>query len=174
MLGKEITIIGGSGGMGIVFSKYFKSHGFNVTLMARNEQKLKEVAENLEVNYELDLKKSVENADIVMVTIPIHSTIEMVLKVAPLMKKNAAITSELNWILMKTLSPDLSTRYKNVTELIKDLNKLERKKSDHTSEIKNIKNRIIARSKRSDHVCWNCHKAMPRKTKKCLYCGADQ
>lgn len=91
MLGKEITIIGGSGGMGIVFSKYFKSHGFNVTLMARNEQKLKEVAENLEVNYELDLKKGVENADIVMVTIPIHSTIEMILKVAPLMKKNALI-----------------------------------------------------------------------------------
>jgi prephenate dehydrogenase len=91
MLGKEITIIGGSGGMGHVFSRYFKNHGFNVTLMARNEQKLKEAAKNLDVKYEVDLKKSVENADIVMVSIPIHSTTEMILRIAPLMKKNSLI-----------------------------------------------------------------------------------
>jgi len=91
MLGKNITIIGGSGGMGQVFGRYFKRHGFNVTLMARNEHKLKTVAENLGINYELDLKKSVENADIVMISIPIHSTSEMIQKIAPLMKKNSLL-----------------------------------------------------------------------------------
>jgi len=91
MLGKNITIIGGSGGMGQVFGRYFKRHGFNVTLLARNENKLKTVAENLGVDYELDLKKSVENADVVMVSIPIHSTSEMIQKIAPLMKKNSLL-----------------------------------------------------------------------------------
>jgi len=91
MLGKNITIIGGSGGMGQVFGRYFKRHGFNVTLLARNENKLKIVAENLGVDYELDLKNSVENADVVMVSIPIHSTSEMIQKIAPLMKKNSLL-----------------------------------------------------------------------------------
>lgn len=94
--------------------------------------------------------------------------------ITPLIKKNPSVSSELNWILMKALSPDLSTRYKNVTELIKDLQKIESKRYDRSSEIKNIKSRISAREKRTDYVCWNCHKTMPRKMKKCLYCGSDQ
>lgn len=94
--------------------------------------------------------------------------------ITPLIKKNASVSSDLNWILMKALSPDLSTRYKKVTELIKDLQGIESKKVDRSSEIKNIKSRISARGKRTDYVCWNCHKTMPRKLKKCLYCGSDQ
>ena len=91
MLGKNVTIIGGSGSMGQVFGEYFKRHGFNVTLLARNENKLKVAAENLGVKYELDLKKSIENADIVMVSIPISSTSELIKKIAPLMKKNSLL-----------------------------------------------------------------------------------
>lgn len=91
MLGKKVTIIGGSGGMGRVFGRYFNNHGFNVKLVARNKEKLKKVAEDLGVDYELNIKKSVEDADIVMVSIPIHSTPEMIETVAPLMKKNALI-----------------------------------------------------------------------------------
>ncbi|MFX1572225.1 MAG: prephenate dehydrogenase/arogenate dehydrogenase family protein [Promethearchaeota archaeon] len=91
MLGKNLTIIGGSGGMGSVFSRFFKEHGFNVTIHARNAKKLRLVAEDLEVNYEVDLKKSVSNADIVMISIPIHSTPKMVENVAPFMKENSLI-----------------------------------------------------------------------------------
>ncbi len=91
MLGKEITIIGGSGGMGKVFAKYFKQHGFKVTLFARNKNKLKDAAEELGVNYELDVKKSVEKSDIVMISIPINSTPEMIKNVASFMKKNSLL-----------------------------------------------------------------------------------
>lgn len=94
--------------------------------------------------------------------------------ITPLIKKNPTVTSSLNWILMKCLAPDLNTRYKTVTGVIRDLENMEKDKADHTSEIKSIKNRITARNKRSDYVCWNCHKTMPRKMKKCLYCGAEQ
>jgi prephenate dehydrogenase len=89
--GKNLTIIGGSGGMGQVFGRYFKQRGFNVTLFARNEKKLKIAAENLGVKYELDLNKSIEDADIVIVSIPISSTGEIIKKVAPLMKKDSLI-----------------------------------------------------------------------------------
>ena len=74
-----------------VFSKYFKQHGFNVTIHARNAKKLRQAAEDLGINYELDLKKSVENANIVMVSIPILSTPKMIENVVPFMKENSLI-----------------------------------------------------------------------------------
>jgi len=91
MLGKNITIIGGSGGMGQVFGEYFKNHGFNITLHARNEENLRKVANNLGVKYEISLEKSVKDADIVMISIPINSTSFMIKKVAPFLKKETLI-----------------------------------------------------------------------------------
>jgi len=91
MLGKKFTIIGGSGGMGKVFGRFFKKHGFAITLFARNEDKLKKAAIELGVNYELSLEKSVKNADIVMISIPISSTPDMIRKIAPLLKENAIV-----------------------------------------------------------------------------------
>lgn len=90
-VGKRITIIGGSGGMGKVFGKFFQNHGFEVTFYARNEDKLKKAAIELNVDYELSLEKSVENADMVMISIPINSTPDMIRKVGPFLKKNALI-----------------------------------------------------------------------------------
>ncbi|GAG74249.1 unnamed protein product, partial [marine sediment metagenome] len=40
MMQKKITIIGGSGGMGKVFGRYFKHHDFEVTIYARNKERL--------------------------------------------------------------------------------------------------------------------------------------
>ncbi len=91
MLGKNFTIIGGSGGMGKVFGKYFKGLGFTVTLHARNKQRLKTTAVELNVNFEISLEKSVRNADIVMISIPINSTTAMIRKIGPFLKKNALI-----------------------------------------------------------------------------------
>ena len=90
-LGKNITIIGGSGGMGKVFGKFFQDNEFVVTFYARNEDKLKKAATELNVNYELSLEKSVENADMVMISIPINSTPDMIRKVGPFLKKNTLI-----------------------------------------------------------------------------------
>ncbi|MFW9873811.1 MAG: prephenate dehydrogenase/arogenate dehydrogenase family protein [Candidatus Thorarchaeota archaeon] len=91
MRGNNLTIIGGTGGMGQVFAKYFKQHGIEITIHDRDEKKLKNIAKNLGVNYELELEKSVENADFIMISIPIHSTPEMIEKIAPYMKKNSTI-----------------------------------------------------------------------------------
>ncbi len=111
MLGKNLTIIGGSGGMGIVFSRYFKSHGFEVTINARDRAKLKHVAEKLGINFEISLEKSVKSADIVMISVPITSTGEVIKKVTPHLKKDALICD------IASLKSDISQIYKE--ELIK-------------------------------------------------------
>jgi prephenate dehydrogenase len=105
MLGKKITIIGGSGGLGRIFSKFFKKNGFEVTLLARNEEKLKRVAHELNVNFEFDLEKSVADANIVMISIPIRDTPEMIKKIAPFLKKNTLLfeISSLKFATIKSL-----------------------------------------------------------------------
>jgi len=91
MLGKSLTIIGGSGGMGKVFGEFFKRYGFKITLHARNLEKLENVAHEFDVNYESSLEESVKDADIILVSIPITSTVSMIQKIAPLLKKNALL-----------------------------------------------------------------------------------
>jgi prephenate dehydrogenase len=105
-VGKNITIIGGSGGMGKVFGKYFQDRGFDVTFYARNEQKLREAATELNVKFELSLEKSVINADIVMISIPINSTPNMIKKIGPLLKKNALLfdITSLKYTVFKALT----------------------------------------------------------------------
>ena len=88
---KQITIIGGSGGMGQVFSKYFKNHGFQVNIFARDKNKLKVVANELGVFFSTSIEESVRNADLVMISVPIISTIEIIKKVTPFLKEDALI-----------------------------------------------------------------------------------
>ena len=85
----KITIIGGSGGMGKIFAQIFKRNGFEVTIYARNEERLEKVANELGVNYEISLQESVLDADYVMISIPISSTVEMIYVIAPYLKKDA-------------------------------------------------------------------------------------
>ncbi len=92
----------------------------------------------------------------------------------PLIKKVPAIPPELNDIITRALEPDIKDRYQRVEEMINDLNEMGKGKKDHTNELKEIQKRIKARSKRTDYICWNCRKSMPKKMEKCLYCGAEQ
>ncbi len=105
---KKITIIGGSGGMGKVFGRYFKRHGFDVTINARNKERLKDVATEMGVNYESSLERSVKHADIVMVSIPINSAPEIIKRIGPYLKENALIF-------------DITSLKKAVCEAFKDL-----------------------------------------------------
>jgi len=91
MLGKKVTIIGGSGGMGKVFGKLLKKYGFRITLNARNLEKLKIAAHELGVYYESSLLESVRDADIIIVSIPITSTVNMLQEISPLLKKDALL-----------------------------------------------------------------------------------
>jgi serine/threonine protein kinase len=91
-----------------------------------------------------------------------------------LAQKNSLVSSELNWVIMKTLAADLKTRYAQALDVLNDLEHLANKNRDYASEMKDIQKRIQARENRSDHVCWNCRKAMARRVKTCPYCGEEQ
>ena len=91
-----------------------------------------------------------------------------------LIKKIPTIAPGINDIIMKTLSPDISGRYKNIGEILTAFDLLEEKKKGSPSEITDIKKRIAARNERTDHVCWKCRKTIPQKVEKCIYCGTDQ
>jgi len=108
MMKKKFLIIGGSGGMGKLFGKYFKHHGLDVTIYARNRERLKDAATEMGVNYEFSLERSVKQADIVMVTIPISSTPEIIKRIGPYLKENALIF-------------DITSIKKTVFEALKDL-----------------------------------------------------
>jgi eukaryotic-like serine/threonine-protein kinase len=92
----------------------------------------------------------------------------------PLIKKEPAISPELNLIISKTLEPDIKNRYKTVKEVLFDLSQMGQKKQEPGEDLNDIKRRLEARSVRTDYVCWNCRKTMPRKTPRCLYCGEEQ
>jgi len=91
-----------------------------------------------------------------------------------LIKKIPTISPDLSEIIMRTLAPSVSDRYKNTGAILADLDSLEQKKNGDPSEISDIKKRIAARNERTDHICWNCRKTIPQKVDKCIYCGADQ
>ncbi|TXT55554.1 MAG: putative Chorismate mutase [Promethearchaeota archaeon] len=88
---KIITIIGGSGGMGRVFAKFFRDMNYKVILNARDELKLNCVADELNVSYESDLRVSVKNADFIMVSVPIRTTTDIINEIAPFLKKDATL-----------------------------------------------------------------------------------
>ncbi|UCH97590.1 MAG: serine/threonine protein kinase, partial [Candidatus Aminicenantes bacterium] len=92
----------------------------------------------------------------------------------PLIEKVPTIAPELDRIINKALEPELKSRYQNVGQLIDDLNEMGKGKKDRSVEIEEIKKRIDARTQRTDYICWNCRKSMPKKMEKCLYCGAEQ
>jgi serine/threonine protein kinase len=94
----------------------------------------------------------------------------------PLKKKVPSIPDDLDRIITRALASDLETRYKSAADLLDDVLQLgkEKRTAGNSLEIKNIKERIDARHKRTDYICWNCNKVMPRQMKRCLYCGVEQ
>ena len=95
-------------------------------------------------------------------------------QLAPLMQKTPSVSPELNWVIMKTMAADLKKRYSLASEVLNELDQLDNKNRDYTTEIKDIQQRIRARENRTDFVCWNCRKALGRRIQKCPYCGEEQ
>jgi serine/threonine protein kinase len=95
-------------------------------------------------------------------------------QLAPLVQKTPSVSPELSWVIMKTMAADLKVRFALASDVLKELDQVDHKDHDYASEMKNIQQRIQARENRTDHVCWNCRKAMGRRMQKCPYCGEDQ
>ena len=89
MTKRRILILGGTGETGSWFARYFKRKGFDVAVWGPSSKV--EVAERLGVRYAHDMVKEVEESDIVLISVLIEKTVEMIQTVAPRMHPGSLI-----------------------------------------------------------------------------------
>lgn len=89
MTKRRILILGGTGETGSWFARYFKRKGFDVVVWGPSGKV--EVAERLGVRYAHDMVKEVEESDIVLISVLIEKTVEMIRTVAPRMHPGSLI-----------------------------------------------------------------------------------
>ena len=85
----RILILGGTGETGSWFAHYFKEKGFDVAVWGPSGKV--EVAERLGVRYAHDMAKEVEESDIVLISVLIEKTVEVIRMVAPHMHPGSLI-----------------------------------------------------------------------------------
>ena len=85
----RILILGGTGETGSWFARYFKDKGYEVAVWGPSGRV--DVAERLDVPFAHDMMAEVERSDIVLVSVTIEKTVEVIRQVAPLMRPGSLI-----------------------------------------------------------------------------------
>ena len=85
----RILILGGTGETGSWFARYFKEKGFNVAVWGPSGKVA--VAERLGVRYAHDKIKEATESDIVLVSVLVEKTVEVIREVAPRMHAGSLI-----------------------------------------------------------------------------------
>jgi len=87
----KIGIIGGTKGLGKTLAWYFKEDRFDVTVTGRDVNTGKKVSKELGVNYSDNNIETVKNSDIVVISVPIASTKDVIEELAPYMPKESVM-----------------------------------------------------------------------------------
>ena len=85
----RILILGGTGETGSWFARYFKDKGYEVAVWGPSGRV--DVAERLGVRFAHDMMAEAERSDIVLVSVTIEKTVEVIRQVAPLMRPGSLI-----------------------------------------------------------------------------------
>jgi prephenate dehydrogenase len=85
----RILILGGTGETGSWFARYFKGLGFDVAIWGPSGKV--EVAERLGLRYAYDRMKEASESDIVLVSVLIEKTVEVIRDVAPRMRSGSLL-----------------------------------------------------------------------------------
>lgn len=88
----NIGIIGGTGEFGRSFARWFKEDGHQVVITGRNTSKGERISKSLGVEFSNDNIKTASEMDIVIVSVPIENTVEVIKEVAPHMKKGSLLS----------------------------------------------------------------------------------
>lgn len=80
---RNITIIGGTRGLGEWIANQLKKENLNITITSRNKTSGEKVAKKLGVNYSDDNITAVKNADIILLSVPIEHMLTTIKEVAP-------------------------------------------------------------------------------------------
>ena len=84
----KIGIIGGSDGLGKTLNYYFKDE-FEVAISGRDHEKGRKVADEIGVNYVESNRELAGTSDILIVSVPINNTPQVIEEVAPFMRKGS-------------------------------------------------------------------------------------
>lgn len=88
----KISIIGGCGAMGKWIINYLNGKGdFNITIADPDEIEGERLVKVLGVKYERDNRKAAEDSDIVIVSVPVEITPDVIAEVAPYMKEGSLL-----------------------------------------------------------------------------------
>lgn len=88
----KIAIIGGTGEFGRVFARVFAREGHEVVITGRDELKGRRVASETGAHFLRDNRSAAAQADVVIVSVPIESTVEVIEEVAPEVREGALLT----------------------------------------------------------------------------------
>ena len=78
----NMTIIGGTRGLGKWMAEHLKND-FNITITSRNETSGKEIAKELDVDYNNNNIDAIKDADIILFCVPIEFMVDTIKEVAP-------------------------------------------------------------------------------------------
>ncbi len=88
---KRVLIIGGTGKMGRWFAKFFRGKGFEVIISGRNPEKTRNVAKELDVEHVWPYVKAAKDVGMVIVSVPIEATPQIVLEAASHLRKGTVL-----------------------------------------------------------------------------------
>ena len=88
MIEMKVGIIGGSDGLGKTLI-YFLRDDFDVIISARDHKKGRKIANELGIEYIESNTQLAEMCDVVIVSVPIHFTPDVIREVAPFMRKES-------------------------------------------------------------------------------------
>ncbi len=104
----RITIVGGAGRMGSWIARFLKENGMTVVLCDKREKAARETAEELGVTWK-PIDAACENSDVVVVSVPMSSVIQVCREVGKRMKSGSmlveisSVKSGISDVLSKTL-----------------------------------------------------------------------
>lgn len=87
----KIAIIGGTRGLGKWIAEFLKNQGYDITITSRDQTSGNLVAKKLGVKYSNNNKKTAQENNIVIVSVPIETTGPVIEEVAPFMSKGALL-----------------------------------------------------------------------------------
>jgi eukaryotic-like serine/threonine-protein kinase len=94
--------------------------------------------------------------------------------VTPPRLRNKAIPKNINDIVVRALSPDLTVRYARAGDLLKDLLATREELGVRPRDVDDIQARVRARATPQAKFCWHCSKPLQARTAQCPFCGESQ
>src|SRR5512136_62838 len=85
----RMLILGGTGETGSWFAQFFKDHGLDVAVWGPGGKT--DVADRMGVRYAHDVMKEAKENDIVMLSVPIAKTVDVIRQVAPCMRPGSLL-----------------------------------------------------------------------------------